>query len=407
MRFFESLEPEKYNIEEKELMEECKKCLTKKPSSDFEVLECGHGFCGQCYKKYLKKAVKRGIKCLHTKCLEEGCSAEVSSILFERLLPKIMLENYRLLLQITHVNKSKDLKWCPTPSCRCIEKYKAKSEFELVCNCGYSWCFCCGGENHRPLSCAIINEWTSKIVSDLTDDWISANTISCPLCLAPIIANLDYKDQSLESLKVICYCGFEFCFVCLLEWDCHNQNPIENQCYQNLLQKEIEFEIKRNTANLELEKLRKYIEQYKEYRKSRDYIKLKHEKAVANIKNINKICKNSNFFYFFTQATQTLINAYTTLGYSCCFIYILTSNPKANLYKIRQTILIDFINKLEKILDFDLLDSIEIDLGGYNRLSSLKMEISYMTQTIEKYLDDFLIQMEQETDISASLKENK
>lgn len=94
---------------------------------------------------------------------------------------------------------------------------------EVKCKCGYTWCFSCKEEGHRPANCEIVQRWILKNTAESENvNWIIANCKQCPKCKKNI-----EKNQGCNNIKCPVStggCGYSFCWMCLEKWDKHGSD---------------------------------------------------------------------------------------------------------------------------------------------------------------------------------------
>ena len=186
----------------------CLLCYTDKKGSRMRALDCNHAFCDSCYREYLKESVLSGTESIFTKCPMSNCEVLVPQELFKELLIPKLYERYKRFILRSYVDNRSDVKWCPAPNCTCAVSYPKKNTREILCKCGFSWCFSCGKESHKPLTCELFTKWNQRLVSDDSEQWLLANTKECPKCHNAIQKNLG-------CMHMTCKCSYQFCWLCL------------------------------------------------------------------------------------------------------------------------------------------------------------------------------------------------
>lgn len=175
-------------------------------------LGCGHAFCRNCYRSYLRNQIDEGPACVLAKCPEHKCQQSVTNLVFTSLLAEEqeLVEKYERYVLQSFISRSKFMKYCPAPRC---DKVAVGSGITTVrCTCSYPFCFRCGEEAHEPSSCAQLVEWMEKCLNESeTANWILANTRKCPSCTTRIEKNQGCNHM---SCKV---CKHEFCWICMGE----------------------------------------------------------------------------------------------------------------------------------------------------------------------------------------------
>jgi ariadne-1 len=132
-------------------------------------------------------------------------------------------EKYARFLLRAYVEGSKMTKWCPAPDCTCAVEFVGDENYDVLCNCKFSFCWNCTEEAHRPVNCETVSKWILKNSAESENmNWILANSKPCPKCKRPI-----EKNQGCMHMTCTPPCKFEFCwyssFHCFkdLQYTCH------------------------------------------------------------------------------------------------------------------------------------------------------------------------------------------
>ncbi|CAK9029396.1 Probable E3 ubiquitin-protein ligase ARI10 (ARIADNE-like protein ARI10) (Protein ariadne homolog 10) (RING-type E3 ubiquitin transferase ARI10) [Durusdinium trenchii] len=171
-------------------------------------------FCRNCWRQYLRGAVLEGKGCLDLRCPAPSCKELVRPSLFMALLEAPLLERYQRFLTESLVDDSRGkLRWCPGVRCRAAAQHPGAAGAEVSCrSCGTDWCFLCGNDVHRPVTCDTVKRWEEKNRDEGCDVvWIKANTKLCPKCQNPIAtwAFEDLEDTSTDASKIAVLRHFE------------------------------------------------------------------------------------------------------------------------------------------------------------------------------------------------------
>lgn len=196
----------------------CSICMSAR--DDLVALECGHGFCQDCWTGYLHSQVDEGKSAVQTRCPQHKCSRVVPATFFNRFCDQDRREKYKEWCLRTYVDENASVKWCTNPvGCNFACEYQMMDPCEIRCNCSYIWCWACGEEAHRPASCKTVNQWNIKNSAESENiSWIRANTKKCPKCHKPIEKNQGCNHMVCSKAGG---CGYEFCWLCLGEWSTH------------------------------------------------------------------------------------------------------------------------------------------------------------------------------------------
>ncbi|TVU23618.1 hypothetical protein EJB05_25994, partial [Eragrostis curvula] len=179
-----------------------------------------HFYCRACWRGYLRAAVGDGARCLALRCPEPGCSAAVVAGLVGEVADAADKARYAAFALRSYVEDNgggRAMRWCPAPGCtRAVaageeaeDQKSSEKALDVACECGHAFCFRCGEEAHRPVTCGTVRAWLAKNASDSeTANWVLANTKYCPSCRKPI-----EKNQGCNHMS--CRCGHYFCWLCL------------------------------------------------------------------------------------------------------------------------------------------------------------------------------------------------
>lgn len=170
---------------------------------------CSHNFSTDCWKDYLTKTLsekKKDERVLLISCLSQDCVASVGPDTVEKLAEPVLKEMYDIYLVESFMESNKDsLKWCPGPGCGeyAIEPYEDPSEdFDVVCSCGYRFCWICQRKPHRPVTCNNASLWLNKLLDESRTLALNAKRIKhCPKCHSRV----KKSRRSMEMYYVQCF----------------------------------------------------------------------------------------------------------------------------------------------------------------------------------------------------------
>ncbi|KAK3142806.1 hypothetical protein QOZ80_4BG0351840 [Eleusine coracana subsp. coracana] len=173
----------------------------------------------QAWRGYVRAALDDWPGCLGLRCPDPACSAAVVHELIADVADGADAARYALFAQLrSYVEDSGGrVKWCPGPGCaRAVELLNTGGgggggalAADVFCECMHAFCFRCGEEAQRPVSCETVRRWQEKNASDSENaNWVLAHTKHCPGCRKPI-----EKNQGCSHMR--CRCGHSFCWLCL------------------------------------------------------------------------------------------------------------------------------------------------------------------------------------------------
>ncbi|CAN6382024.1 unnamed protein product [Urochloa humidicola] len=193
----------------------CAICLDEHPAGRTRAASCSsHFYCDACWRGYIRAAVADGPRCLSLRCPDPACPAAVVRELVDDVAAGGDRERYARFALRSYVEENGGrIKWCPGPGCtRAVEFIgDADDVTEVLCECRHGFCWSCGEEAHRPVSCGTVRAWLAKNKSDSeTANWVVANTKHCPRCRRPI-----EKNQGCNHMTCPPPCNHHFCWLCL------------------------------------------------------------------------------------------------------------------------------------------------------------------------------------------------
>ncbi|KAJ1276723.1 hypothetical protein BS78_05G236400 [Paspalum vaginatum] len=197
----------------------CAICFAWHPAGETRSAACrAHFYCAECWRSYIGAAVGEGARCLSLRCLDPSCSAAVARELVDAAAGGADRERYARFALRSYVEDSGGrIKWCPGAGCsRAVEFVRGgagdgddAATTDVFCGaCRHGFCWRCGEEAHRPVSCATVRAWLAKNASfSETSNWALANTKRCPRCRLPI-----EKAQGCMHMTCPPPCEHEFCW---------------------------------------------------------------------------------------------------------------------------------------------------------------------------------------------------
>ena len=148
------------------------------------------------------------------RCPDPACPAAVVQDLVDAAADAADKDRYARFALLSYVEEGGGgVKWCPGRGCpRTVEFLGCAGDAtDVFCDCRHGFCWACGEEAHRPVSCATVRAWLAKNKSDSeTTIWVLANTKHCPKCRRPI-----EKNQGCNHMTCRAPCGHHFCWICL------------------------------------------------------------------------------------------------------------------------------------------------------------------------------------------------
>ncbi|KAG2564005.1 probable E3 ubiquitin-protein ligase ARI5 [Panicum virgatum] len=199
----------------------CSICFGTFSAGETRSAACAaHFYCDECWRGYIRAAVEDGPRCLSLRCPDPACSAAVVRELVDAVAGGADRARYTQFALRSYVDERRGaggggIRWCPGRGCaRAVEFLGcagAGDATDVFCDCRHGFCWACGEEAHRPVSCATVRAWLAKNSADSASaNWVLANTKACPKCRRPI-----EKNQGCNNMTCRAPCGHKFCWICL------------------------------------------------------------------------------------------------------------------------------------------------------------------------------------------------
>ncbi|EDO14678.1 hypothetical protein Kpol_282p5 [Vanderwaltozyma polyspora DSM 70294] len=327
----------------------CIICCEEKSTETFS-LECGHEYCIDCYRHYIKDKLNKGnvITCMD--CSLALKNDDIDKIMGHQSSNKLMSSSIKSFIQ-KHNN---NYKWCPYTDCKCIIHLKDTSSFAeylrvhcspfVSCKSSHRFCFSCGFEIHSPADCDITTTWIKKAKKESENlNWVLSHTKECPKCSVNIEKNGGCNHMACSS------CKYEFCWICSGDWKPHGSNFYQCTMYNN-------EDSKSKTSVEDTSKtLKRYTFYYRMFNEHEASAKLDWQlgQTVENkVKHLQeKIGVSWIEGQFLTESLRALNEGRTALKWS--FAIAFYSDPSHNLTKIfvdNQMLLSNSVEDLSELL---------------------------------------------------------
>eukprot|EP00245_Coleochaete_scutata_P005603 TRINITY_DN19268_c0_g1_i1.p1 TRINITY_DN19268_c0_g1~~TRINITY_DN19268_c0_g1_i1.p1 ORF type:complete len:588 (-),score=91.66 TRINITY_DN19268_c0_g1_i1:664-2427(-) len=312
----------------------CNICFEDFTLDSMKAAACGHFFCNECWTGYIKNAISEGPGCLGLRCPLPACNAAVGEDMVLGLASEEHRMKYLRYLLRSYVEDSRKTKWCPGPGCEYAVELDVSfsSSYDIVCKCGYNFCWHCLADAHRPVDCQTVTEWMQKNSTEAENtNWILANSKPCPKCKRPI-----EKNQGCMHMSCSPPCKFEFCWLCLGAWSEHGERTggfYACNRYETAKQEGVydETERRREMAKNSLEKYTHFYERWNANEHSR-------LKALENLKDMqaekmemlsDKQCQPVSQLKFVMEAWLQIVECRRVLKWTYAYGYYLREDEAA------------------------------------------------------------------------------
>lgn len=197
-------------------------------------LECGHIFCRDCYKHYIKNKLHSGnlISCMV--CSNTIKNEDIDKVMGYPVSHKLIDSSIKSFIS----KHNKHYKWCPYADCQFVLHLKDTASLPgyrrlhyspfVECNNGHRFCFDCGFEIHAPADCIVTNAWVKKARKESENlNWVLSHTKECPECSVNI-------EKSGGCNHMVCgSCRYEFCWICEGAWAPHGKSFFQCTMYNS------------------------------------------------------------------------------------------------------------------------------------------------------------------------------
>jgi ariadne-1 len=137
--------------------------------------------------------VSSGKECIKGRCPYQKCNVQIPVSMFRKYLSPKLFKEYKKLLYKSYTDDNKEIQWCPKPLCEYYAENPSLVVQEILCKCGFEFCFGCNEETHSPVPCEKFREWRVKNSAESENViWIIANTKPCTKCSKHIEKNQGY-----------------------------------------------------------------------------------------------------------------------------------------------------------------------------------------------------------------------
>lgn len=145
----------------------CLSCYTDPPAFH---MDCGHGFCQECFSAYLVSRINDGPTCISTFCpLQKGnlcrgvCTYSIIQYFLRDAEFSAQWIKYNRFLMEHILPHLQEFSYCPNIHCRRVSSGKDIVNIDIIhCQCGQLYCFRCGQDAHDPCSCEQLQKWIDK-----------------------------------------------------------------------------------------------------------------------------------------------------------------------------------------------------------------------------------------------------
>lgn len=332
----------------------CMVCCDESPA-ELKALLCDHKFCGNCWTDYMTSKIREG-EC-NIRCMASDCAVGAPETFVKELVSKPNANRYDELVTRDFVAHTKQLKFCPAPSCvytvSCSFPTHRSSLAKFVpivaCPEGHSYCFGCHVDSdHRPVACAVASLWLKKCQDDSeTANWIKSNTKECPKCQSTIEKNGGCNHMVCRK------CKHEFCWVCMGPWTEHGTAWYNCNRYDEKGGVEARDQQSKSRASLE-----RYLHYYNRWANHELSAKLTKGLYAQTEKKMEEMQVTSSLTWievqFARKAVDVVSKCRMTLKWTYAMAYYLDKDNQKELFEDNQRDLERAVEELSELLEMPI-----------------------------------------------------
>ncbi|VUC30580.1 unnamed protein product [Clonostachys rosea] len=348
----------------------CDICCEDDDGLESFALKCGHRYCVDCYRQYLKQKIKDEGEAARIQCPSDGCGRILDSKSLDILVTSDLVERYNELLHRTYVENKDNYKWCPAPDCpNAIECGVKKNQLNQIvptveCHCGNRFCFGCPNPDHQPAPCELVKKWLKKCADDSeTANWISANTKECPKCQSTIEKNGGCNHMTCRK------CKYEFCWMCMGLWSEHGTSWYNCNRFEERSGSDARDAQAKSRVSLE-----RYLHYYNRYANHEQSARLDKDIALKTEKKMVQLQSASGMSWievqYLNSASQSLQTCRQTLKWTYAFAFYLQRNNLTEIFEDNQKDLEMAVENLSEMFEKPIVE-----------LSDQKLKVDIMDKT--------------------------
>ncbi|KAL7712067.1 RBR-type E3 ubiquitin transferase [Entamoeba marina] len=296
-------------------------------------LSCGHYFCTDCWNDRISSMLtETGGDVINCLCMQQGCSHKIHYEIVKESCNDLTRKRFMYFLCKDFIKNRKSYVLCPVDTCgRAIHYFDiSKIEVPIVCHCGQKFCFKCGREIHKPISCEQFIKW-NELTSNDTESLKLLNTISKPCFHCGL-----HTERTDGCNHMTCrQCHGEWCWMCRGDWKTHGSSTGGFFKFDELR-----------------EQNKKFLEYMDEFINYNTRIRLINEREIILkqiedniVKTTGKSCNE------ITLSAEVCKDAYSVVKYS--FVYAYYIKETESIYKLfiyRQKKVIESVDQLWNLI---------------------------------------------------------
>ena len=325
-------------------------------------LNCGHNYCRDCWKERIKTMLDQvGGEIINTNCMQKGCNCRVNYKLIEEIGDPLLLKRFMYFIAKDFIVHKKAYVFCPVDTCgRAIHYFDiSREEVPIICTCGQKFCFKCGREMHKPVTCEQFMEWNDLMTND-SENMKFVSSISKPCFHCGL-----YTERTDGCNHMTCpRCKGEWCWMCRGDWKTHGDRTggfYKCNLYETSEAKKLDE--KAQQLKEENSVFLKYFDEYIKYNnKVRDLTQRIDELGNIQMKIETQTGKT---IHDLIEAAEECKRAYGIVKYTYVFLYFIKDYEQiTRLFSFRQQRELKTIETLSELLlrmdQFEMDDILEV-----------------------------------------------
>jgi len=358
---------------------DCPICYSTEPVKEACSYDCGHLYCQECFKDYLKLAIQEAQPL--KSCPQEGCKEILTPSIVEQHLKSDYesYHKYKKFLLKEVVDTSYNLLWCPAANCFNIiyllrTNKDEKNLRNVRCECGHCFCFQCKDVAHRPLQCEKFRKWMGLVGGKdetLNIGWIKKNAKQCPQCKMSIEKNQGCMHMTCRT------CKHEFCWLCLEDWKQHGAQTGGYYACNKYKASEKNMD----DEERQYEKFSFYRDRFEQHWNAVEIARKKKEKIQKNFIEINNIVVEMKDDSFLKEALDLIIEVRRaiTMTYAVGY-YSHFDEVGKEMFEMQQSMLWAALDNLDKFTD---------DIEHVENMREVFVDVCQDTNHLAKKFNDY------------------
>ena len=188
------------------MAEICEICCQLKAAlaqdNDLYYPPCGHSYCCMCLSNYVISHMSETGNTI-VLCPTSHCSVSFTEQEITKFMYPPYLLRYTNLKQSILVSKNTNKKMCPNLNCGLVVSRNGNEKY-LKCQCGFTFCYECGGPYSEKHSCSAYNNSLRINLGNLKKKQV----MKCPNCKVAIV-----KEKGCNHMTCP-YCKYQWCYLC-------------------------------------------------------------------------------------------------------------------------------------------------------------------------------------------------